>query len=108
MLQRVVLHDCHDGSHSHTVVGAERSALCSYPLTVDPCLDRIGLEVVSALEILLWHHVHVGLQNGSLAVFHTSGCRFAHHDVSGCILECLHTNTFCKLKQELLHFLQMS
>ena len=68
MLQGLVLHDGHDGSHAQSVVGAQGGALSLHPLTVDPRLYGVGLEVVCRLGCLLWHHVHVGLQDDALFV----------------------------------------
>ena len=61
-----------------------------------------------ALIGLLWHHIHVGLQDCHLAIFHTRCGRFAHNDVLGIVLECFYATLFCPVEQKFLHLLQMS
>ena len=108
MLQVFCLHDREDGCHAQAVVGTQRSALCLHPLTVNPRLDRISHEVVRRLGSFLWNHVHVGLQDHTLTVFH-SGCGgLAHHHIATFVDECFHTCLLCEVEQELLYFLQMS
>ena len=108
VLQCLVLHDGHDGSHADTVVGTEGRTLCLHPFAVNPCLDWVVLEVVYHLWILLRHHVHVCLEDSRLAVFHSRCGRLAHDYVSGFVHECLYAYALCKLEQEFLHFLQIT
>ena len=82
----LVLHDGHDGCHAQSVVGAEGGATGLDPLTVNPRLYGVGLEVMGGLGCLLRHHVHVGLQYDALTVFHALRGGFAENDVSGFIL----------------------
>ena len=105
VLQRLVLHDCHDGSHTESVVSTEGGSLCFHPFAVDPRFDGISHEVVLTLGRLLRHHIHVGLQDHTLTVLHTRRRRLAHHDVVGRIFEGFHASFLCKLQQELLYFL---
>ena len=109
VLQCFVLHHSHDGSHSKSVVGTECRSLSSHPsFLVDICLYWVGLEVMLTVGSLLRHHVHVSLENDSRLVFHTLGCGFAHHDILGSILECLHSHSLSEVEEKLLHFLKMS
>ena len=108
VLQVFRLHDGHDRGHAQSVVGSQCRALGLHPLAVDPRLYGIGLEVVCRLRRLLWHHVHVGLQDDAFTVLHAWRGRFAEHDVAGGILKGLHACLFSKLQQELLYFFEMS
>ena len=87
VLERVVLHDSHDCGHSHTIIGAERSALGLYPFTVDVGLDGVRFKVVGGSLFLLRNHVHVALKSHILAVLHARRGRFAHDDVSSFVLK---------------------
>ena len=108
VLEGVVLHDRHDGSHAQTVVSTQRGAAGLDPLAVDVGLDGVDLEVVLRLGSLLGHHVHVGLHGDALAVLHARGRGLAHHDVAGGVLEGLHAHLLGEVEQELLDFLNMS
>ena len=46
VLQRIVFHNRHDGSHGHAVVGAERCTFGFHPFAIDVGLYGVGLEVV--------------------------------------------------------------
>ena len=108
MYQCLVFHNSHNSSNTHTVIGTKCSTLGTYPIAIYICLNRVGLEVMGRLLCLLWHHIHVSLKNNTLTVLHTRRSRFAHNNVSGSILKCLHSNTGSKVEQELLNFLKMS
>ena len=92
MLQGLILHDSHDGRNAETVVSAEGSALSLHPLTVNPCLDRVSLEVMGRVGSLLGHHVHVSLKHHCLAVLHARRGRLTHNDIVGRVLESLYAN----------------
>ena len=108
VLQVLGLHHSQDGCHAQSVVGTQRGALCLHPLTVYPRLYGVGLEVMRRLRRLLRHHVHVGLQDHTLAVFHARCGRLAHHHVATLVDEGLHAGFLGEVEQELLYFLQMS
>ena len=61
-----------------------------------------------AVGSLLWHHIHVSLQQCSLTVLIAWGSRFAHDDISTSVLEGLYTDFCCKVEKELLYFLQVT
>ena len=106
--QRVVLHDCHDGGDSHSVVSTEGGVASTHPFAVNVGLNRVVLKVVRTVWSLLRHHVHVSLEGDILSVFHAGRGRFAHDDVAGFVLEGGDTFFFCPVKQELLHLLEMT
>ena len=108
VLQVGSLHDGHDGSHAETIVGTQGSALGSHPVAVNIGLYGVVDKVVCRVLVLLWHHVHVCLQNGGFSVFHTGCGRLAHHDVLSLVFVGLNTCTLGKVEQELLYFLQVS
>ena len=108
MLQRVVLHDGHDGSHGHAVVGTERGALGAHPFTVDVGLDGVSFKVVVAVSGLLRHHVHVALERHALAVLHAWRGSLAHDDVSGLVLEGLDTLLLGPVEEEALYLFEVS
>ena len=108
VLQVLSLHYGHDGCNADAVVCAEGCTLCPYPFAVNVCLDGVVLKVVCALGRLLWHHVHVCLQQYGLAVFHAWCGWFAHNDVVGLVLEGFHSSLLGEVEQELLYFLQVS
>ena len=109
VLQSLVFHNSHNCSHTESVVGTKSSTLSSHPpFLVDICLYGVGLEVMLTVGSLLWHHVHVSLEDDSRLVFHTLGCGFSHHYILGSILECLHSHSLSEVEEELLHFLKMS
>ena len=101
-------HHGHDGSYAQSVVSTEGRSLSFYPFTVNPRLDGVGLEIVSALGSLLWHHVHVCLQDDALAVFHAGSGRFAHHNVVCGIFKYFNTSFRSPVDEELLYFLEVS
>lgn len=105
MLERVVLHDAHDGNYADAVVRPERCAFGMHPSVLDVGLDGVGLEVVLAVGSLLWHHVHVCLQHDGLAVLKAGSGGLAHHDVAGRVLKGLHANALGEVEEELLYFL---
>ena len=108
MLQVLSLHHSHDGSYTQTVVATQGGLVGTYPVTVDDGLDWVVLEVVVAFRSLLRHHIHVCLHDNTLSVLHAWSSRFAHHDVSGSILESLYASFLCPVEQISLNFLQMS
>ena len=108
MLQVFGLHHSHDGSYAQTVIAAQSGAVGTYPVTVDDSLYRVGLKVVLAVLGLLWHHVHVGLQDNSLSVFETRSSGFTHNDVACWILESLYASLLGEVEQESLYFFKMS
>ena len=71
VLQGLILHDGHNGSHAQTIICAKRSALGLYPLTVDPRLDGIGLEIMGTFRCLLRNHIHVSLQDDAFLLLHS-------------------------------------
>ena len=105
VLKVVALEHTHDGSHAHTVVRTERSALSVHPSVLDVGLNRISLEIMIAVGSLLWHHIHVSLQQRGLTVLIARGGRFAHDDIASSVLESLHANLCCEVEKELLYFL---
>ena len=70
--------------------------------------DRVGLEVMIAVGSFLRHHVHVRLQQNSLAVLISRCGRLAHDDIAAGIHVYLDTDSCSKVQQELLHLLWMS
>ena len=87
VLQSLVLHHGHDGGYPHTVIGTQCSTFCSYPFPIDIGLDRIFFKIMASIVILLRNHIHVCLQDNSLAVFHPRSSRLTVNDVSGFILK---------------------
>ena len=65
------------------------------PFAFDDGLDGVFLEVVFLVAVLLAHHVHVGLQDDGLAVFHALGGGHAHDDVATRFLDVFHFMVFC-------------
>ena len=105
MLQRLVLHDGHDGSNAQTVVGPQRRTLSLHPLAIYPRLYGVCLEVMCALWRLLRHHIHVRLQDDALLVLHTRCGRLAEVDVSCGVFHGIYASLLTEVEQELLDFL---
>ena len=89
VLDVIRLEDSHSHSHTKTVVRTESSTFRLYPLSVDPCLDRILLKIVDSICILLRDHVDVTLKNHSLHVLTSRSRRLADNDGAYLILDCL-------------------
>ena len=87
MLEVRRLKDCHSHSHAKAVVSSESSSLCLYPLSVNPCLDRILLEIMDCIVVLLRNHIDMSLKDHTLAVFITRSGRLADHDVADLVLD---------------------
>ena len=74
----VILKDCEDCSHTDTIVCAKSCAVCSHPLAIDVSLDWVVDEVKHLVVVLLWHHIHMRLQNDTLSVLHTRSRWLCH------------------------------
>ena len=108
MFQGLILHNGHDSGNAKTIVSTEGSSLCLNPLTVNPSLDRVGLEVVGRIRSFLRNHIHVSLKHHGLTVLHAWRGRLTHNDIVGRILESLYANFLGEVEKELLNFLKMS
>ena len=108
MLQVLGLQHCHDGCHAQTVVGTQRRAFRLHPIPVHVGLDGILGEVVHRVIILLRHHVHVGLQDDSLAVLHTRGGRLADDDIACLVHKGFQAQALTKVYQIFGDLLYMS
>ncbi len=62
--QGLVLHDRQHRGHSDSVVGAQSGSGCLQILAVLHGLDRVRVEVVLDVGVLLLDHVQVGLEDG--------------------------------------------
>ena len=101
-LERTVFHlrvgdDGQGRSHADAVVSAEGRAVGMQPLALDDRLDGVFLEVVLLVAVLLANHVHVGLQDDGLAVFHALGGGHGHDDVATVFLDIADVMVFCPL-----------
>ena len=106
MLQVCGFQHCHDDSHAQPVVGTEGSALGFQPIAVHVSLDGVFGEVVHGVIVLLRHHVHVRLQDDTLAVLHARSSRFADNDIACLVHKRLQTQAFAVIHQifcDLLH-----
>ena len=74
-------------SHADAVVSAEGRAVGMQPLALDDGLDGVFLEVVLLVAVLLAYHIHMGLQDDGLAVFHALGGGHSHDDVATVFLD---------------------
>ena len=79
--------DCHGGSGAQTVVGAQGGAVGFHPTVFDMGLNRVVLEIVYLVGVLLRDHVQMGLQDDTFTVFHARGGRLAHDDVAAVVNE---------------------
>ena len=70
------------GGHAHAVVSAERRTVGLHPFAVDISFDRIADEIERLVTVLLRNHVHMRLQDDSLAGLHARGRRLAHDHVA--------------------------
>ena len=82
VLDGLVLGDGHAHGHTQAVVGAERRAHGGDPFALDDGLDRVLEEIVDGLRSLLRHHVHMALENDSLAVLIARRGGNAHDHIS--------------------------
>ncbi len=89
MDQRVVLQHSQNGRRADAVVGTQRRTVGRHPIAVDVGIDGVREEVEILVVVLLRHHVEVGLENDSLAVFHAGRRRLAHVDVVRLVLAAL-------------------
>ena len=108
VLQGVVFHNCHDGCHSHTIVGTECRILCLYPLAVNPSFDGVGFKIVRRLGSLLRHHIHVALKRHYLAIFHAGRGCLVHDHVSSVVQFCFNALFLCPVEKELLNLFKVS
>ena len=60
------------------------------------------------LGSLLWHHIHVCLQDDALTIFHSRACGLAHYDVACQVLEYLYASFCAEVEQELLDFVEVT
>ena len=104
MFQVFGFHHSQDSGYAQAIVCTQCSSFSLHPLTVNPGLNGICLEVVGGLGSLLWHHVHVCLQDYTLTVFHARNGRFAHNHVAAFIDEGFHAGFLGEVEQELLYF----
>ena len=63
-------------SYADTVISTECSALGAQPLTVDNGLDRVVVEVVGDVVVLLANHIHVRLQDDGWQLLVALRCGF--------------------------------
>ena len=108
MLQSLVFHNCHDSCYSDTIVGTKSCTLSFHPFAIDIGLDRVSLKIVGAVHSLLWHHIHVSLQQDSLAILHSWSSRLLHYNVFSLVFEYFNTYFLTEVEQELLYFLKVS
>ena len=74
----------HSQGHSHakTVIGTEGCSLCPNPVSVYVCLDRVILEIVDRIGILLCNHIHMSLKDNTFHIFTSRSGRFAYDHVA--------------------------
>ena len=112
VLEGLGLQDRHGGGYAQTVVGTQGRAAGVHPVAVflvdDAGFDRIFGEIVLLVVVLLRDHVHMGLQDDALAVFHARRGRFADDDVAAFILESFQAEVLAEFDQELGYFLRVS
>jgi hypothetical protein len=108
VLQCVILHDGHDGCYTQSVIGTQCGTTCAHPISIYVAVDGIFLKVMCTLGCLLWHHIHVGLQYDTLAVFQTGGGGFAHNDVACFVHEGFYANLLAEVEQEFLYWFKVT
>ena len=89
----LISQDSHGGSHTDTVVCAQRCTIGRYPFAIilDIRLDRIFLEIERFIRVLLGHHIHVALEDHTGTILHTRRSRFTNEHVADLILQRLQT-----------------
>ena len=70
-----------DGT-TNTIVGTQSGALSRQPLTIDVGLDGVFIKIKLYIDKFVAHHIHVALEDHSLAIFHALGGWFADDDVA--------------------------
>ena len=84
-----------DGRERHgdtyTIIAAEGGAFGFEPLAVDIGLDRIGHEIMGDIAVLLTDHIHMCLEDDTLAVLVTRCSGDTHYDVHRLIGDTLDT-----------------
>ena len=63
---------------------------------------------MSTLGGLLWHHIHVGLQNDTFLILVARGGGLAEMNITGRILHGIYASLLSEVNQELLDFVEMS
>ena len=71
VLYAIILHNGQDSRYADTVISTERCAVSRHPLAIDICLDGVVDKVEHLVVILLWHHIHVSLNNDTLSILIT-------------------------------------
>ena len=100
MLEGLGSENAHSCCCSEAVVSAESGAFGAHPTVVDVSLDRVFLEIMDGVGVLLWHHVEVSLQDDALAVLVTWRCWLADDDVAGFVDDGLKTEVLTEFLHE--------
>ena len=91
--------------HAQAVIGTERRPFGFQPVAVHPGLDRVFLEIVLDIGVLLRHHIHMALQNDSPFVLAARMRRLADNDVSALFTNRLQTEFAPKIIEVGAHLL---
>ncbi len=87
MLNGRILQHCKAHSHANAVIGPKGGAVCGYPFSVNVCVDGVFQEIVGGVSGFLGNHIHMSLEDDTLAVFHSGGGGNADDYVAGAILD---------------------
>ena len=82
VLQGVGGDSCQHKRHTDTVVCAKGCALSFDEVAIDIGVDRVVVEVVHGVVVLLADHIHMRLEDNARFVFVARGSRFAHDDIA--------------------------
>ena len=68
--------------YTDAIVRTQGRAIRTQPLAIDHRLDRVVVEVMLRIVVLLADHIHVRLQHHHRAILHTRSGRLRHQDVA--------------------------
>ena len=87
MLDGRIFEDGQSERDSDPIVRAEGGTVRRNPVSVDEGRDRVIQEIMVAVARLLRDHIHMSLEDDTLAVLESRGGRLADDDVAGFVLD---------------------
>ena len=97
----------HGERHAQSVIGAERSALCTKPFAVNPGFYRVFKEIVIYVSVLLGHHIHMALKHYGLKILVSGSGGHPHDNIAGLVGKSLYFMLRSPVEKELADYFLM-